>query len=146
MPARADSPNGIGRRQAQALIFMKKRKQGTRVPRAPARARAKSRNRRSAARPSPAGSFVLSADCTVAESGALKSALLEVLDESTPVTLDIGEVQRIDTAGMQLIAAFVRERESQGLKVRWRGSAPAFTSAARLLGVAPVLRLPEPAA
>jgi phospholipid transport system transporter-binding protein len=129
---------------------MKKRKKGTAVrhARAPARARAKAAalappQRRSASNSSPAGTCVLSADCTVAKSGALKSALLEVLDESTPVTLDIASVQRIDTAGMQLIAAFVRERESHGRKVEWRGSAPAFASAASLLGVASVLRLTE---
>jgi anti-anti-sigma regulatory factor len=124
---------------------MKKRKKGTQGPRARARAPAKSRKRRSAANSSRAGLFVLSADCTVAESGALKCALLDILEQSTPVTLDIAAVQRIDTAGMQLIAAFVRERESHGLKVEWRGAAPAFTSAARLLGVAPVLSLPDPA-
>jgi anti-anti-sigma regulatory factor len=93
---------------------------------------------------SPAGVFILSADCTVAESAALKSGLLEVLREPAPVTIDIASVQRIDTAGVQLLTAFVRERDSLGLKVEWRGAAPAFTSAARLLGVASVLRLPEP--
>ncbi len=101
------------------------------------------RSNRSTAKSSPAGVFVLSADCTVAESTALKSGLLEVLREPTPVTLDIASVQRIDTAGIQLIAAFVRERDSLGLQVEWRGAAPAFTSAARLLGVASALRLPE---
>jgi hypothetical protein len=42
---------------------------------------------------------------------------------------------------MQLLAAFVRERESQGRQVQWRGSAPVFTNAVALLGLAPVLRL-----
>lgn len=121
---------------------MKKRKKGTSGRRAPVRAQAL-RTRRSAAGRSPIGVFALSADCTVAESGALKSALLDVLQQQATVTLDIASVQRIDTAGIQLIAAFVRERESRGRKVEWRGTAPAFTSAARLLGVASVLGLPE---
>lgn len=151
---------------------MKKRKQGTgnRHPRTKAHARSKPRapaakhahgkqgspresqaargsrhlqRRRSKAKTAPAGVFVLSADCTVAASGALKTGLLEVLREPQPVTLDIASVQRIDTAGIQLIAAFVRERESLGLQVGWRGAASAFTSAARLLGVAAALGLPE---
>jgi len=124
---------------------MKKRRQGTGVrhSRIKAHARAKSRARRPKANTSPGGVFTLSADCTVAESTALKSGLLEVLREPTSITLDIASVQRIDTAGIQLIAAFVRERESLGLQVEWRGTAPAFTSAAHLLGVAAVLRLPE---
>ena len=151
---------------------MKKRKQGTGIRHSRSKAHARSKSRapaakhaqgsqgsrrgaktarssshpkrsRSNARSSPAGVFVLSADCTVAESTALKSGLLEILREPTPVTLDIASVQRIDTAGIQLIAAFVRERDSLGLQVEWRGAAPAFTSAARLLGVASALRLPE---
>ncbi len=124
---------------------MTKRKQGTGVrhSRTKAHARAKPRPGRTRAKASRAGVFALSADCTVAASAALKSGLLEVLREPASVTLDIASVQRIDTAGIQLIAAFVRERESLGLQVEWRGAAPAFTSAARLLGVASVLRLPE---
>jgi anti-anti-sigma regulatory factor len=126
---------------------MKQRKQGTGVRHsrttAHARVNVKSRARRTKANSSPGGVFALSADCTVAESAALKSGLLEILREPVSVTLDIASVQRIDTAGMQLIAAFVRERESLGLQIQWRGAAPAFTSAARLLGVASVLRLPE---
>jgi ABC-type transporter Mla MlaB component len=124
---------------------MKKRKQatGVRHSRTKAHARVKPRMRRTRANTSPAGVFALSADCTVAASAALKSGLLEVLREPTSVTLDIASVQRIDTAGIQLITAFVREREALGLQVEWRGAAPAFTSAARLLGVASVLRLPE---
>ena len=149
---------------------MKKRKKGTAVrhsrttsfvrtkPRTPAGSqRAKKQGAPRAARARGAGAaakgraaksaregvLALSADCTVAESAALKSDLLQNLALPTPVTLDIGSVQRIDTAGIQLIAAFVREREALGLQVHWSGSAPAFSSAARLLGVASVLRLPE---
>ena len=124
---------------------MKKRKQGTGVrhSRTKAHARAKSRARRTKANTTPAGVFALSADCTVAASAALKSGLLEVLREPTSLALDIAAVQRIDTAGIQLIAAFVRERQSLGLQIEWRGAAPAFSSAAHLLGVAAVLGLPE---
>jgi len=124
---------------------MKKRKQGTGVrhSRTKAHARAKSRARRTKANTTPGGVFALSADCTVAASAALKSGLLEVLREPTCLAVDIAAVQRIDTAGIQLIAAFVRERQSLGLQIEWRGTAPAFASAAHLLGVAAVLGLPE---
>ena len=67
----------------------------------------------------------------------------KLLREPTSVTLDIASVQRIDTAGIQLIAAFVREREVARPAGPVARPAPAFTSAARLLGVASVLRLPE---
>jgi phospholipid transport system transporter-binding protein len=120
------------------------RKEGARRQSHVARARSGAARKGRSAKSSAEGVFALSADCTVAESAALKSSLLQTLARPTPVTIDITCVQRIDTAGIQLIAAFVREREALGLQVHWRGTAPAFTSAARLLGVASVLRLPEP--
>ena len=93
------------------------------------------------------GAFAVAAECTVADASSLKSALAKLLEESGVVTLDISAVQRIDTAGLQVIATFVRERESQGRQVQWQGHAPVLTNAARLLGLGELLKLPtsEPA-
>jgi anti-anti-sigma regulatory factor len=88
------------------------------------------------------GAFAIAAECTVADASSLKSGLAKLLDESASVTLDISAVQRIDTAGLQVITAFIRERESQGRQVQWRGHAPAVTAAARLLGLGALLKLP----
>jgi len=92
------------------------------------------------------GSFAVAAECTVADASSLKTGLSKLLEESGIVTLDIGAVQRIDTAGLQVIATFIRERESHGRQVQWRGHAPAVTAAAKLLGLAALLKLPTPAA
>lgn len=88
------------------------------------------------------GTFVVAAECTVADASSLKSGLAKLLDTTEAVTLDISAVQRIDSAGLQVIATFVRERESQGRQVRWRGDAPALTAAAQLLGLNALLNLP----
>jgi ABC-type transporter Mla MlaB component len=88
------------------------------------------------------GVYAIAAECTVADAGALKSGLAKLLEDSNAVTLDIGAVQRIDTAGLQVIATFVRERESQGRQVQWRGDAPALAAAAQLLGLSSILKLP----
>jgi phospholipid transport system transporter-binding protein len=90
--------------------------------------------------------FAVAAECTVADAGSLKSGLAKLLDDSGVVTLDISAVQRIDTAGLQVITTFVRERESHGRQVEWRGTAPALAAAATLLGLSSLLRLPTPAA
>ena len=90
------------------------------------------------------GSFALAAECTVADASSLKSGLARLLEESDSVTLDISAVQRIDTAGLQVIAAFVRERDSQGRQVQWHGHAPAMAAAAKLLGLGALLKLPSP--
>lgn len=139
--------DGIG--EVQALIFMKKRKKGSSVrsSRAAVAAPREPRGRTAKAKPVAAESdtYTLSAECTVVESVALKSGLLGLLADPAPITLDVSQVQRIDTAGMQLIAAFVREREANGLQVQWQGTAAAFISASRLLGLQPVLRFPDQA-
>jgi phospholipid transport system transporter-binding protein len=88
------------------------------------------------------GAFAIAAECTVADASSLKSGLAKLLDESESVILDISAVQRIDTAGLQVIAAFIRERESQGRQVQWRGHAPAIATAAKLLGLGTLLKLP----
>ena len=87
----------------------------------------------------------MAAECTVADAGSLKTGLSKLLEEPGIVTLDIGAVQRIDTAGLQVIATFIRERESHGRQVQWRGHAPALSAAAKLLGLRALLKLPTPA-
>jgi ABC-type transporter Mla MlaB component len=91
------------------------------------------------------GWLALAAECTVAEAEALKSQLSRRLDESGPVTVDVTALQRIDTAGLQLLAAFVRDRRSAGRPVEWRGRASALEAAAGLLGLHDMLELPREA-
>jgi ABC-type transporter Mla MlaB component len=86
--------------------------------------------------------LALAAECTVAEADALKGELARRLDESAPVTLDVSALQRIDTAGLQLLAAFIRDRRTAGRAVAWRGRAPALEAAAGLLGLTNMLELP----
>lgn len=88
------------------------------------------------------GSLTLAAECTVAEAEALKSELVRRLNESGPVALDVSALQRIDTAALQLLAAFVRDRRTAGRAVEWRGRAPALETAAGLLGLNDMLELP----
>jgi ABC-type transporter Mla MlaB component len=84
----------------------------------------------------------LAAECTVSDALSLKERLASLLDEPQAVTLDITALQRIDTAGMQVISAFVRERTGQGRPVEWQGTAPVLATAARLLGLTSLLKLP----
>ena len=75
----------------------------------------------------------------VSDAASLKKNLTALLDEPLAVTLDITALQRIDTAALQVITAFVRERAGHGRPVQWQGSAPALTIAARLLGLTSLL-------
>jgi ABC-type transporter Mla MlaB component len=130
----------------QFAIVMKKRKKAT-----PQRAAHSSRSHRKPvsrtrskrAKDHSATSFALAAECMVADATSLKTSLASFLDTPRTVTLDVSKLRRIDTASLQVIAAFILHREAQGRQVEWKGDAPALSTAARLLGLTPVLRLPE---
>jgi ABC-type transporter Mla MlaB component len=93
--------------------------------------------------PQPAPiTFSLAAECMVSEASSLKDGLAALLDEPKPVTLDLAALQRIDTASLQIITAFVRDRAEAGRTVEWQGSAQVLTTAAQLLGLTSLLKLP----
>jgi anti-anti-sigma regulatory factor len=87
--------------------------------------------------------FQIPSECTVADAESLKAALAKLLTDPGAVTLDIGALQRIDTAGLQVIGAFVREREALNRPFAWSGESPAFVSAAKLLGLGALLKLQD---
>jgi phospholipid transport system transporter-binding protein len=135
---------------------MKTRKQKTpaskRAPRRPA-GRVAAPRRATAARgkaaparaaesgPLEDGTLALAADCTVVQADTLKSELARRVAQSHPVALDVSALQRIDTAGLQLLAAFVRDRRTAGRAIEWRGRSPALEAAAGLLGLNDMLEL-----
>jgi ABC-type transporter Mla MlaB component len=82
---------------------------------------------------------VLAANCSVKDATALKSSLCAVANESAAVTLDATAVERVDTATMQLLCAFVRDRSSRSQSTVWRGQSQALHDAVRLLGVAALI-------
>jgi len=91
--------------------------------------------------PADTAALSLAAECTVAEADSLKKALVRLLHEPRSVGLEVTALRRIDTAGVQLLAAFVRDRRAAGLRTEWRGRAPALDAAAALLGLRGMLEL-----
>jgi anti-anti-sigma regulatory factor len=57
------------------------------------------------------------------------------------VVLEAGAVKRIDTAGLQLLAALVRAAESRGKPVQWRSVSAAVRDGARHVGLSAALGL-----
>lgn len=84
---------------------------------------------------------VLPPDCRMAALPALKAELEAVLAAGA-VVLDGHPVERIDTAAVQLLALFRRERNARGGTLAWRGASDALNEAAGLLGLARILELP----
>ena len=52
----------------------------------------------------------LDSNGSIKEAAALHKTLLAVVQEQGPVVIDAGAVERVDTATLQLIYAFVRDR------------------------------------
>lgn len=87
----------------------------------------------------------LASHCTVKDASALKTNLLQLLDEPASVAIDARNVERVDTAVVQLLCAFVRDRAQRGSGVTWLGAPQPLLDAARLLGVGALLALPQEA-
>jgi len=84
---------------------------------------------------------VLAANCSVKDAAALKTSLCAFSNHGDAVTLDVSAVERVDTATMQLLCAFVRDRGGRKQGVTWRGESAALQDAVRLLGVGALLGL-----
>lgn len=88
-----------------------------------------------------ASPMVLPADCRMAGQSSLKFELAARLAEST-IELDGRQVERVDTAALQLLVLFRREFVNHGGLIRWLSASGALNEAANLLGLAQLLELP----
>ena len=89
-----------------------------------------------------AGPLALAPLCTLREAVAMKGQLLERLDQAGDVEIDAGRVEKIDTAGLQLLVAFSRQLRESHRTLAWKAVAPELTRAAAQLGLADTLGLP----
>jgi len=86
----------------------------------------------------------LPAECVIASAADLRTTLLKCLSESGNVQIDASAVQRIDTASLQVLAAFARDRRAGGLAVEWVGVPGCLTEAATVLDLTTVLGFATP--
>jgi len=94
---------------------------------------------RAAAKASP-GAIALGDSLTIEQVGAMHAELSGRLGEKHLV-LDAGSLTRVDTAGLQLLTAFLRAAEGHGACVEWRAPQPALRECARRIGLEGALRL-----
>jgi ABC-type transporter Mla MlaB component len=78
---------------------------------------------------------------TLRDVTALQAELAERLDDSGIVQIDASAVQRIDTATLQLLAAFVRDLRADARMVEWTECSAVLRRAAHALGLASALDL-----
>ena len=83
-----------------------------------------------------------SPECDISGAQNLYDTLQAALGAQCPVVLDATHVERVDTAVLQMLCAFVRDAQASGIVVQWRQPSPALENAARLLNVRTCLALP----
>lgn len=69
------------------------------------------------------------------------SALQQLDGISEDLNIDVSSLQKIDTAGIQVLASVVKYVEAQGHNVVWSELSPAFINAATILGLQNILRM-----
>lgn len=83
----------------------------------------------------------LPAQCRLGEAAALKASLLQASAAGPPL-LDGSEVERVDTAALQVLVAFARDVVAAGGRPAWTGASHSLREACGLLGLETLLNLP----
>ncbi|GAB6039401.1 STAS domain-containing protein [Endothiovibrio diazotrophicus] len=95
-----------------------------------------------AVEPLDEGVVVLGEALDIAHVGELYERLVEVLRQGRQPALDATALERVDAAGVQLLAAYGRELKGLGGRLEWRGEPAApLREAARLLDLGEALGL-----
>ena len=79
--------------------------------------------------------------CTIRDATQLLGQLMLRLEHSAPVYIDAAKVERIDTAALQLLVAFLADRRARRRAVVWLECSDGMMRAARALGLTGALAL-----
>ena len=88
-----------------------------------------------------AGVINLGPDLGIETADELKASLLKKLGNKRAVVLNGEQVERLHAASLQLLSAFVRDRQAAGLEVQWDQASDCLNQAAHVLGLSAVLGL-----
>lgn len=92
--------------------------------------------------PAPDAVIHLGAHLTIREAVALRAELLERVDLVDAVGLDASGVQKVDTAGLQVLLAFARQRRGANVATAWTGCSDSMRRGAAGLDLVVALGLP----
>jgi len=81
------------------------------------------------------GDLNLEGSLGIAEAETLYQRLLEMLDAQVDVCIESETLSRVDTAGVQLLYAFIKEAETRSVKVIWKSVSDALKETAATLGL-----------
>ena len=90
---------------------------------------------------SPEAVLRLPSQCTIRDATQLLGQLMLRLEHSAPVYIDAAKVERIDTAALQLLVAFLADRKARRRAVVWLECSEGLMRAAGALGLTGALAL-----
>ncbi|MDR6934976.1 STAS domain-containing protein [Luteibacter sp. 3190] len=93
----------------------------------------------------PREPVALDADLRIAAAPALRETLLAALAAGEPVRIDAGAVAQVDTAGLQVLAAFSRDARAAGVPVAWDGVSDTLRRGVAALDLTALIELPADA-
>lgn len=77
----------------------------------------------------------------IMQASALKTRLAAAADKKLPVVLIADKVEKADTAGLQLVYAFIKHVERQGNPVSWQKPSDPLIQSSEILGMRELLYL-----
>jgi anti-sigma B factor antagonist len=89
------------------------------------------------------GILAISGEMTVANASELRSVLLEALALHDKLEVDLLNVSRFDTAGVQLLVVLQREARAQSKQLSWLGYSLAVEEVLELLDLSELLGSPR---
>jgi len=79
--------------------------------------------------------YQLPSGCVINNAEALKQSMLAQINEDESIFLDGSSVSQLDTAGIQLLYAFVQEATLRNKPVQWSNPSEKLIEVAELLGM-----------
>lgn len=86
-------------------------------------------------------SFSIGKNVEISTVASLHERMLKAIDKSNSIDLKAEAVERIDSAGLQLILSFRRELQQSGGDLTWKHPSDKLRDAANLLGMSEELGL-----
>ncbi len=72
---------------------------------------------------------------SIAQVGKLYGQLLTSIADEKAINLDLSQIERVDTAAIQLLYSFQRDAAAQGLVIIWSNPSKVFCDAVDILDV-----------
>jgi len=72
-----------------------------------------------------------------------RNKLLKILPVASDVVLEASDIERIDTTGLQVLIAFIKDANVKGISITWLVPSDVMRNAARLTGLTDALELPN---